>query len=310
MAPELMFQIAAAVAAIVVVGVVLTLTSKPKVFLNKERQKLKLVAKTALSHDTFRFRFALPSPKMVLGLPVGKHFKVFAPNAPGVVPGQWNGRDDAEASASEINRSYTPTSSDDDRGYVELVIKNYERGVVERFPDGGKMSQYMCALSVGDDIALQGPFGAIEYKGAGLFMSFKKELRAKHVAMMAGGTGITPMLQVIAAVLKEPAARAPKLSLIFANQTAADILVREELEALVAAHPARFHLHYTLDRPPTDGSWKGSTGFIDQAMIREHLPPPGADTLVLMCGPPPMVKFACKQNLEALGYAKDRQLAF
>ena len=45
-------------------------------------------------------------------------------------------------------------------------------------------------------------------------------------------------------------------------------------------------------------------------MISERLPAPGADTLMLMCGPPPMIKFACKANLDALGYAKERQLAF
>ena len=40
------------------------------------------------------------------------------------------------------------------------------------------------------------------------------------------------------------------------------------------------------------------------------LPPPAASTLIVMCGPPPMIKFACKQNLDALGYDKKRQLAF
>ena len=34
------------------------------------------------------------------------------------------------------------------------------------------------------------------------------------------------------------------------------------------------------------------------------------DTLVLMCGPPPMVKFACKQNLDKLGYPSEMQIAF
>ena len=29
-----------------------------------------------------------------------------------------------------------------------------------------------------------------------------------------------------------------------------------------------------------------------------------------MCGPPPMVKFACQQNLDKLGYKKDVQIAF
>merc|ERR1719454_2698598 len=98
---ELM-QVVTAVAVIVVIAVAAALLRKPKTFLNKERQKLKLVAKTALSHDTFRFRFALPDPKMALGLPVGKHFKIFAPNAKGVIAGQWNGRDDPEAEADEI----------------------------------------------------------------------------------------------------------------------------------------------------------------------------------------------------------------
>ena len=45
-------------------------------------------------------------------------------------------------------------------------------------------------------------------------------------------------------------------------------------------------------------------------MIQENLPGPGADSVVLMCGPPPMVKFACRENLEKLGYPKADMLAF
>jgi cytochrome-b5 reductase len=45
-------------------------------------------------------------------------------------------------------------------------------------------------------------------------------------------------------------------------------------------------------------------------MIKSVLPAPGPDTVVLMCGPPPMVKFACKANLDALGYDKNDQLCF
>jgi cytochrome-b5 reductase len=41
-------------------------------------------------------------------------------------------------------------SSDDDAGFVELVVKVYFRGVHEKFPDGGVMSQYMEAMAVGD----------------------------------------------------------------------------------------------------------------------------------------------------------------
>ncbi|KAJ1484175.1 hypothetical protein T484DRAFT_1797855 [Baffinella frigidus] len=49
--------------------------SKGPIFLDKSRQEVPLIKKEQLSHDTFLFRFGLPSPNSVLGLPVGKHFK-------------------------------------------------------------------------------------------------------------------------------------------------------------------------------------------------------------------------------------------
>ena len=63
-----------------------------QIFLNKERQVVPLKEKIQLSHDTFLYRFALPQENSVLGLPVGKHFKIFSPNAVGSVKGQWNGQ--------------------------------------------------------------------------------------------------------------------------------------------------------------------------------------------------------------------------
>ena len=39
------------------------------------------------------------------------------------VLGQWNGRDDLEKDKDEIERKYTPTTSDDEIGYVDLVVK-------------------------------------------------------------------------------------------------------------------------------------------------------------------------------------------
>ena len=65
---------------------------------------------------------------------------------------------------------------------------------------------------------------------------------------------------------------------------------------------------YTLDRPPA--RWKFSSGFITDAMIAERLPGPQEESLVLMCGPPPMIKFACLPNLTKLGYTKAQQVVF
>lgn len=91
---------------------------------------------------------------------------------------------------TEIERKYTPTSSDDDVGIVDLVIKVYKGGVNERFPDGGKMSQYMGDLKLGDPLEISGPWGMIEYVGRGSWLYGKRELQAKTVGMLAGGTGV------------------------------------------------------------------------------------------------------------------------
>ena len=45
-------------------------------------------------------------------------------------------------------------------------------------------------------------------------------------------------------------------------------------------------------------------------MIKEQMPPPGPDTQILMCGPPPMINYACIPNLEKLGYSPDMYFPF
>ena len=263
--------------------------------------------KIEVSHDTRLFRFGLPEKDMRLGLPVGKHIKIWCPNPSPVKEGEWNGRPDPESGKKEVERKYTPSSSDDDLGYFDLVIKVYRGGVTARFVDGGKMSQYLESLSIGDSIEVAGPYGLNEYKGKGLLSVKRKDQNVKNIGMLAGGTGITPMLQVITAILKDENDDT-KLSLLFANQTEDDILVRDMLEEQANKHPDRFKIWYTLDRPGPN--WQYSKGFITDDMIKSSLPPPGDDTVVLMCGPPPMIKFACKANLDKLGYTKSSQVEF
>ena len=83
--------------------------------------------------------------------------------------------------------------------------------------------------------------------------------------------------KIIHQVLNDPKDNC-QLSLIYANKTEDDILVREELEEFAAKFPKQFHLHYTLDNPPAV-NWKGSKGFITKEMIVDHLPPPASDTV-------------------------------
>lgn len=106
-----------------------------------------------ISHDTRRLRFALPEPDQVLGLPVGQHVYVSARIR---TPGQDEPR--------LIMRPYTPVSPADTRGYVELVIKTYPPSQ-PKFPHGGKLSQHLDRLHIGDTADFKGPTGKIVYKG-------------------------------------------------------------------------------------------------------------------------------------------------
>ncbi|KAL0625470.1 NADH-cytochrome b5 reductase 3 [Plecturocebus cupreus] len=57
-------------------------------------------------------------------------------------------------------------------------------------------------------------------------------------------------------------------------------------------------------------AWDYSQGFVNEEMIRDHLPPPEEEPLVLMCGPPPMIQYACLPNLDRVGHPKEHCFAF
>lgn len=217
---------------------------RPRVTLLDPNEKylLRLLDTTTVSHNTKRFRFALPTAHHVLGLPVGKHVYL-----------------SARIDGSLVIRPYTPVTSDEDQGYVDLVIKVYLKGVHPKFPEGGKMSQYLNNLKIGDVVEFRGPSGLLTYIGKGNFSiqldkkSPAEPRVAKRLGMIAGGTGITPMLQLARAILKDPE-DPTQCFLLFANQTEKDIILREDLEELQAQHPGRFKLWFTLDHPPAGTS--------------------------------------------------------
>lgn len=136
-----------------------------------------------ISHDVSRFRFKYPDPKMLLGLPVGQHISFKYTDSDG----------------KDVIRNYTPTR--DGYGFVDFVVKIYFPNIHPKFPDGGKMSQHLHNMKIGDRLLMRGPKGNVDYKGKGKFEVKKKayeivKYNVKNIGMIAGGTGITPMLQV------------------------------------------------------------------------------------------------------------------
>ncbi|GKU87696.1 hypothetical protein SLEP1_g2055 [Rubroshorea leprosula] len=258
-----------------------------------QREKLpcKLIVKTSLSHDVRLFRFALPLEDQVLGLQVGKHILLCA-----------------SIDGKLCMRAYTPTSSIDEVGHFDLVVKIYFKGVHPKFPNGGLMSQYLDSLPLASVLDVKGPLGHIEYKGRGNFLVHGKPKFAKKLAMLAGGTGITPIYQVVQAILKDPEDET-EMYVVYANHTEDDILLREELDGWAKMHE-RLKVWYVISKPIREG-WQYSVGLINESIMREHLPPGSDDTLALACGPPPMIQFAVQPNLEKLNYdVKNNLLIF
>ncbi|KAG7973988.1 hypothetical protein I3843_06G024100 [Carya illinoinensis] len=248
------------------------------------RQKIqcKLLDKRSISHDVRLFRFGLPSDGQVLGLPVGKHIFLCA-----------------TIDEKLCMRAYTPTSTVDVVGYFDLVIKIYFKKVHPRFPNGGLMSQYLDLLPLGSVLDVKGPLGHIEYTGRGNFLVHGKHKSAKKLAMLAGGTGITPIYQVVQAILKDPEDET-EMYVVYANRTEEDILLREELDAWAEKYD-RLKVWYVVQESIKEG-WQYSLGVITESILREHIPEGTEDTLALACGPPPMIQFAVQPNLEKMNY--------
>jgi len=207
---------------------------------------------TQLSPNTKAFDLALPSADAEMGAHTASFIMV--KNAVG----------DA--------RPYTPTTLNDQKGSFELVVKAYP---------GGKVSEYLHSLKVGDSIEVKGPIPKLAYK---------KNMK-KQIACIAGGSGITPMLQVIQEVLKDKD-DTTQLCLIFANNSEVDILLKERIDALAEKHKSQLKVTYVLSHPTSPSTWKGEKGFVSRAILEKastHFPAPSSDVLVLVCGPPPMM---------------------
>lgn len=163
------------------------------------------------------------------------------------------------------------------------------------------------------------PGDQLEFRGPIVAYNLEKNKKSQ-IGMIAGGAGITPMLQVIHGVFNDSSFSNTKITLLFGNQTEQDILLKEELDKIARDHPDRFKVVYALDKAPE--GWDGVSGYITKEVIEEHMPSPNDDDAIIMvCGPPPMVKsiagdkkFIGQGNfggiLKELGYSKKNVFKF
>nr|GMC68645.1 NADH-cytochrome B5 reductase-like protein [Ipomoea batatas] len=229
--------------------------------------EFKLEDRAPVSHNTHLFRFSF-DPSAKLGLDIASCIITRAPI----------GQQDAEGKPKFVIRPYTPISDPDAKGHFDLLIKVYPEG---------KMSQHFASLKPGDKVEVK---GLVNYRSELLSLQPIEKLKyrpnmKKHIGMIAGGSGITPMLQVIEAILKNPDDNT-QISLLYANVSPDDILLKKKLDVLAATHP-NLKIFYTVDSPTKE--WRGGSGFISKDMVVKGLPPPSDDTLIFVCGPPGMM---------------------
>ena len=157
---------------------------------------------------------------------------------------------------------------------------------------GGRFSTWAHTdLRVGAEIDVMSPQGG--------FTSSLAELDGSHVAGIAAGSGITPLMALAATVLGR--SETSRFTLVYTNRSSTDVMFVEELGDLKDRYPARLALHHVLTREQRTAPLL--SGRLDEERLRRIL-----DELVLpdtvdewfLCGPMPLVQL-CRDTLADLG---------
>lgn len=169
----------------------------------------------------------------------------------------------------EEKRAFTFTGIPSDE-YLAFIIKVYT------FHHG--MTDALSDISIHDSLIIGEPWGAIRYRGKGLFI--------------AGGAGITPFISIFRQLATENMLAGNKL--LFANKTRTDIILESELNNLLA-----YDLIHILSHELQEEYY---FGFVTETLIKENLIHNSNN--VYLCGPPPMMD-AVIQILQQLGITQN-----
>jgi cytochrome-b5 reductase len=121
---------------------------------------------------------------------------------------------------------------------------------------------------------MSGSFGKVSYLGKGEFLLDKGELnkiskKVGKIGMIAGGTGITPMFQLINKIVtsRDPTA----LSLIYATKFIEDIAFCEDLINFDRSGKLSF---FPVVETPNASKWLYGSGRVNEEMISNYMPSP------------------------------------
>ncbi|MEP7268432.1 MAG: flavodoxin reductase [Saprospiraceae bacterium] len=169
----------------------------------------------------------------------------------------------------EERRPFTFTNLPGDN-YLEFTIKTY--------PNHKGVTNELLQLKENDELILHEVFGAIAYKGEGVFI--------------AGGAGVTPFISIFRHLQKKELIG--NNVLVCANKTKADIILEKEFKELLGD---------AFISILSDEKAAGyHHGMITEDFLKENIS--GFDRQFYICGPPPMMDAVLKQ-LENLGIGEN-----
>eukprot|EP01012_Entosiphon_sulcatum_P041158 TRINITY_DN54963_c0_g1_i1.p1 TRINITY_DN54963_c0_g1~~TRINITY_DN54963_c0_g1_i1.p1 ORF type:complete len:306 (+),score=41.57 TRINITY_DN54963_c0_g1_i1:25-942(+) len=203
----------------------------------------------SLSHDTKIFRINFPKSSSEQYMRPGStlELKVFDGN-------------------TFFSRFFTPVTPNGSVGYCDLVIK--------LMPEG-RVTSSLWKMRAGDKLWVS-PWDPSRER--------YRPNKYKQIGMLAGGVGITPMLQLVREVVTNPY-DTTKITLLYVNKTPQDIVLKEELDRLAEEYPDKFSVTHCITRPTRTDGWKGPIGHVSAGMLQQLMPPPGRDTAIYVSGP-------------------------
>jgi ferredoxin-NADP reductase len=172
----------------------------------------------------------------------------------------------------EVRKPFSISSSPTEKGHIEFTKKL----------TGHPFSERPNELRVGDPMTIDAPFGNFTFEG-----------ESERIGLLSGGVGITPLRSICR--LCTDMKLNTKVTLLYGNQTEADIVFRQELEQMQMQNN-NLKVVFTLAEPEVE--WEGYTGNIDAEMIRKEIQE-YSETVFYVCGPPAMVE-AMENLLKAL----------
>mmetsp|Transcript_58248 Transcript_58248/g.142406 ORF Transcript_58248/g.142406 Transcript_58248/m.142406 type:complete len:501 (-) Transcript_58248:44-1546(-) len=206
-----------------------------------------------------------------------------------------------------LSKSYSPVSHPSLKGRFDLIVKSYDDGEDGGGRPGGGVGKYICDMDVGQSItaSLKSErimHGSPHVLGRGW----------KHIGLVAGGTGIAPLLQIARIVLNDRGGDAGadsgddavsisasdqdeerivdddvQVYLLFINRNEHDILGRSEIDKMAEKYKGRFHVSYALTNYVNgdNSSSKYLVGRGDVGTAKATLPPPRpGKTMIFVCG--------------------------